>query len=318
MTVLYRIAACLALVNLFAFASPASAQFINLTQRWEPGTAADYTLNETMIQSISGGPVQSELLWKREIRFTDRVSRAIDGSVCIEREYTALKMEVTRDTEPPKRYDSTTAQQPAPDDLLITPFLGIVGAKISFSIAEDGRVYDLVGADKTIDALLGPLSGGPLADGLDAFAKTPDRNAQFARQLEQAMRLIPGRSVPMGTSWPVKIDHTSPIAGGLSSNITATLESMDRSRRLPVIKLEGTLSQGSAENEPGSLVGLLGITLDAGKITGRMLFDEELGQPVSSEIDLATSWTIGAALLGDGDPIQQSIRQTSVLKRDPE
>jgi hypothetical protein len=294
----------------------AAAQAADLRMDWSDTQPASYTLEETMEQSVSGGGVQSEIFWKRTIPFSDRVISRTENTVRVERHFTGLAIEVTRDAEPPIRYDSTAPVPEAAQSLLIAPFLGLIDAKIAFTVVtagpDAGRVRDVVGAAETLDALLGPLSQGPLASGLDGFARDGTRRASLARQLEQALRIIPGRLQTQGSSWPVEIDHTSPLAGTLSSDLTATYTRTIPRTGHAQIEVTGRLSQASSD-ATSPLSGILGITLESGKISGTIAFDTEAGRIAESSMKLETSWSIGAGLLAGEEPMTQTIRQTAHL-----
>jgi hypothetical protein len=311
----------LTMLLLAACSSLVAAQGALLRFRWPPNQQSRYSIAETMYQSISSGGIQSELRWNRTIGFSERVVRSTPASATIERHYTALAIDVTRDAEPPVRYDSATPDPASASHPLIAPFVGLAGAKVTFTVGttgpDTGKVTDVTGAADTLDAMLGPLARGALAKGLGAFGARPDRDAAIARQIEQGLRILPGKSVRTGDRWPIEIDHASPFAGQLASDLTGTLKGVDRSSSLATIELAGSLSLGDADEEASPLMGLLEITLDSGKIRGSVRFDEEEGRIVSSEMALETTWTVGAGLLGGEDPMKQSIRQTSTMTLKP-
>lgn len=296
---------------------PASAQSAMLRFAWPAGSTSRYSVDETMHQSISGPGLQSELHWKRSIGYAERVVSADALSATIERRYTSLRLEVTRDAEAPVRYDSRSPDPTAAGNPLVAPFVGLTGSAITFTVQtagpDAGTVSDVTGAAETLDALLGPLAQGALAKGLAGFGANPDRGRQLAKQIEQGLALLPGKPARVGERWPIEIDHASPLAGQLSSDLTGTLERVERGSRAHV-GVQGRLSLAPPEPDAPSLIGLLGIALESGSIRGAVVFDEEKGRIISSRMAVETAWEVGASLLGGEDPMKQTIRQTSEMK----
>lgn len=290
----------------------AQAQTADLRLRWEAGSTTAYTIEETMHQVISGTDVQTDLHWTRRISYTQRVLFTAVGSARIEQAFTALEISVSRDGKTPIRYDSANPDPAAATDMMIAPFTALPGSKISYLIDGKGKVTELEGATETLDTLLDPLTSGPLLDGLKAFSQAPDREARLAAQIEQSLRVIPGRAVRRGDRWPVEIDHVTPIAGQISTDLTATLKSISRTSSEADITLEGKLTQ-SADDEP-TFSALLGITLDAGTIEGSIGFDEEKGRIVTSTMNLSTAWSMKGLT---ENPTTQTIRQSSTLRLVP-
>ena len=297
----------------------ALGQSANLRFRWDPTAERRYSLLETMDQTISGEDLRSELRWERSITFIDRVVSVSDSEARVERSFLTLEIKVTRDAQAPIRYDSTNPDPKNATHPLIAPFAALPGSSIAFTVQtagpESGKVSDVTGAKEALDAMLGPLSGGALAQGLNAFTQRPDPRSMIVRQLEQSLGVIPGKPTRVGERWPVEIEHVSPLAGRLSSDLTATLSGLKRSSNLATIEISGTLTL-TQQDEPG-LAGLLGIVLESGVMKGRIGFDEERGLIVGSTVDLETSWSIAKNLTGSDAPMTQTIRQSSILTLDP-
>lgn len=298
-------------------AVPASAQSARLVYRWSPGEPLRYETTESMHQTISG-PIESELKWQRRITYTESLVAESDAGTRIERAFERVGITVSRDGEPPVRYDSATPDLAAARSPMIGPFVGFVGKSIRFTIADDGTVSDVEGAAETLDAAFTPLESiSSLKPGLSGARQDPTRGPRIARQIEQAMGVIPGRTVHRGQRWPVEIDHASPLAGDLSSDLIATFDGIDTAGGAAKILLEGTLSLTPPGDEGAGFASLLGITLESGAISGQIRFDEEKGHIKTSKMQLKTVWTVGGGLAGGESPMRQTIDQHAELKRLP-
>ena len=310
-----RIALLTLLTTIFLSNTPAQAQNAPLRWQWHEGDQTRYKLTERMHQTISGSS-PTELLWIRESGFEDHVrSQGPDGAT-IERHFRWVSVSVSRDAGDPVRYDTRDAQaNPADADLLlIRPFIALAGKSIVFTVDDEGNVTDLNGSSETLDAMLGPLAVGKLARAVGDFSNQPSREKRLARQLEQALRLIPGRPVRRGEHWPVQIDHATPLAGPLTTDLTATLDHWNRRRHTAEITLAGTLRRREDEEKDG-FAALLPIHLDSGEITGIVRFDTRQGRVSRSEIKIETTWSIDAGLTPNDEPMHQTLMQQATLQQ---
>ena len=301
------------LVIAFLSVSQAGAQPVQLEYRWSPGESTRYELTESMRQHLSG-PIESELKWQRTLGYTERLLEQTDQGTRIERVYEGLTVSVSRDREPPVRFDSRAPDPESAKNLFIAPFVGLAGKSIRFTLLKNGSVADVEGAAEAIQAMFLPLEQGPLAPGLHAANQSPSQSDRLARQIEQALRIIPGKSVLRGERWPVEIDHATPLSSSLSSDIVATYTGIDRSTGNAAITLDGSLNQQVDDDNP-DLSGLLGITLESSDLSGTLLFDAENGQIASSTMQLTTAWAVGGGLVQGEKPMRQRIEQHAELKR---
>lgn len=305
------------LIPLLISTTAAVAQPARLIHRWSPGEPTRYELNETMKQAITG-PISSDLDWKRTIEYTERVLKETETGTRIERRFDRVRLSVSRDGDAPETYDSEIPNAVATKSILIAPFVGFAGKSVRLTINDDGTVSDIEGAADVLDAVFSPFeSSDLLGGGVTGAKQSPDRNQRIARQIEQALQIIPGRLVRTGERWPVEIDHESPIPGDLASDLVATLKGRDRQSGHADITIDGDLTLKADEQEAPSLTGLLGITLESGDFDGRIRFDDEAGRIESSTMQLNTTWTVGGGLLGGDEPMKQRIEQRAELKRLP-
>lgn len=303
----------------------AQAQSVPLEWKWDEGDRTQYRLTEHMHQSISG-PFQTELAWTRRMEFRDRVL-AVDGDAAtVERTFEWVEISVEYGGGRPVRHDTrfpdsnagVGQNEPSEDAavrrMLIEPFAALAGASIVFTVDGEGEVGEVRGSAEAIDAMLGPLDTSKLMATIRGFQDRPDREQQLARQLEQALAVIPGRMVRRGERWPIEIDHVTPLRGQLTSDLTATFERWNRRDKTASIALDGKLVQGE-DKEPNHFPDLLTITLDSGKITGSISFDTERGQVAQSVMEIHTVFSVLGRLVGEGETQLQTLTQTATLER---
>jgi hypothetical protein len=284
--------------------------------RWAraEGDSADYLLTERMHQQISG-PFSSGLEWTREIGISDRILATDDSGAVVRREFQWVRVVVRRDGQDPVVADS---REPSPthspaDNMLVGPFTALAGQSVSFRVDDVGRVSEVEGAPAVLDAMLGPLSQQSLFAGVSAFMTQSDREDRLARQIEQALRIIPGREVEIGEGWDIPIDHATPLGRPIRTALRGDLLSWSGRERAAEIRLRGVLTQG-APDEDDAMQALLPITLTSGTIAGSARFDTGRGRLLRSEYTVETKWVVDAALTEGDAPMQQSIRQTAVME----
>jgi hypothetical protein len=298
----------LALLSLAA----AAAGAVPLEWGWARGDEQFYRLDETMTQRITG-PQESRLEWNRRLAYRQRVLETENGEATVERTFLWVEITVERDARDPVRYDSRNKTVIEPEHaMLIEPFAALPGRSIVFDVDSEGNVGRVEGDAETIDAMLGPLSTGRLAGLLPSFKGRQTREQRLARQLEQALGLIPGRSADPGETWPVGIDHVTPLAGRLVSDVEATLVRWDSRGQLATIEIEGTLRQ---EDEPGRPGRLVPVSLRRGEVAGEVGFNTRLGRIERAEMALDTEWMMDAPSVPSGNPAGQTISQRTVLER---
>ncbi|MFT5424676.1 MAG: hypothetical protein ACI89L_002473 [Phycisphaerales bacterium] len=304
---------------------------IELAYRWTQGETARYRVTESMTQEIVGER-NATLQWEREFTYTERVIEADPetGAATIERVIDRVAIQVEGEGIDGARYDSEDPKTDAAKaNPMIATFANMKGQTIRFSVDGDGHVTEVTGAVDLWSAALEGFAGTALAGALKGAA--PEGEA-MRKQIEAAMRLIPGRGVKIRESWEQSTPHATPI-GTLTSRMEHTMAGFERSQwgRVARIQTTGVLSMGDQTDEISvgmkALIALAGIEIELGEssIAGQTLFDVENGRLVRQEMNITTEWFTSvkgmegvegleglAELAGDG---AQKMMQTSVLER---
>jgi hypothetical protein len=297
------------LVCILAIFTPSALGQVPLRWQWSEGDRHDYRLDERMHQTVSG-PIQSELRWRREVGFSDRVLSNAEGLATIERVFGWVRVSLERDGEAPMVRDTRDTARPANPEtaFMLEPFAALAGRSIVFTVDGDGAVASVRGSPEAIDAMLSPFAGGAMQGLLDAFGARTDRESRLALQLEQALKLIPGRDSRVGDRWAIDIDHLNPLGVPLKSALNAELAAVENARGIARITINGRVEAGEA-------TGILPVRLDRGEVTGSLRFDTGRGVIERSEMTMTTDWSVDAGPLTGDESIRQNLRQSAVLER---
>ncbi len=303
------------------FVAVASAQdHLDLHWRWIEGRTLTYRVVEEMDQSIAGGE-GTELKWVRTIRYREDVRRVdARGVATVDRTYEAVSVVVTRDGRRVEYDSDRPGTHEAVSDPMIAPFAALVGKTISFDVDAEGRVLAVRGVSDLMKSVTSPLSGGILDAQLNAFSATLT-DESMRRQIEQSLRLVPGRAVRTGESWETLIRQPMPVVGVVESLTRHTLRGTARhgARSCARIESAGTLSLVRPEGDDLSrlLEGLIGVRLADSRLAGETLFDHADGCIVRSEMSMDSDWSVSMPDLSDpARKIEQTqrIRQRATLE----
>ncbi len=279
------------------------------------------------------------MLWKRRIEYTERRLPADEAAEMLERhaDEPARRREPSPDIAVVERrfdavaveldmagdrtvYDSRAG---TPPDARSAPFAAMVGKTVRFAVNDAGEVLWAEGAAEVVQQMFDPFAGTELGPLIRAdMGGVNDR--RLADQIEGGLRLIPGRTVRPGETWPVAINHAVPLVGDLRSTMQATLSRPARARAggTLTITVSGRLEQAAAEGSTGrpalSLASLL--KMESSSIEGDLRFDHEKGRIDRQEVRLESTWSTPGldALTSDpasGERTVQRLSQRATLRR---
>ncbi|MCB9844541.1 MAG: hypothetical protein H6811_00945 [Phycisphaeraceae bacterium] len=290
----------LAAVTAALLAPGALAQSMHVGWKWRADQELVYRSTSEMRQSASGG-AGYEAHWTHEFVHTDRIARvSSEGDVTIERTYDSLKMNVEHSVLGNVRYDSTKpdrgANAEAKDHALVRPFAAFVGKVVTIEIDAEGHVKSVRGLREILRDAGSGVSGDFMEAAMAGFATVNEDS--FRQQIEQSMRLVPGREVRRGESWDVEIDQPLPAVGTIRTTNTCTMRGATnvRGKRCASIELSS-----KAELRGGGISDALGLTLRDSKGAGEMMFDTELGAIRQWNQRLDWTFTIQSDLLGSAE-----------------
>ncbi len=293
---------------------------LDLHWRWVEGQSRTYRVVEEMDQSIAGAE-GTGLKWVRTIRYREEVRRADSrGVATVERTYEAIAVVVTRDGKRVEYDSDQPGTHEAASDPMIAPFAALAGKTISFDVDAEGQVLAVRGVSELMKSVTSPLSGGALDTQLEAFNATLT-DESMRQQIEQSLRLVPGRGVRTGESWETAIRQPMPVVGVVESRTLHTLRGTARhaTRSCARIESAGTLSLVRQENDDLSrlLEGLVRVRLTDSRLAGETLFDHAAGCIARSEMSMDSDWSVSMPDLTDpAKKVEQTqrIRQRATLQ----
>ena len=303
------------------FAAVASAQDrLDLHWRWVEGRSLTYRVVEEMDQSIASGE-GTDMKWVRTIRYREDVRRVDSrGVATVDRTYEAISVVVTRDGRRVEYDSDRPGTHGAASDPMIAPFAALAGKTISFDVDAEGQVLAVRGVSDLMKSVTSPLSGGILDAQLDGFNATLT-DESMRQQIEQSLRLVPGRAVRTGESWETAIRQPMPVVGVVESRTRHTLRGTDRQAARSCARIEsvGTLSLVRPEGDDLSrlLEGLVRVRLTDSRLAGETHFDHADGCIVRSEMSMDSDWSVSMPDLTDpARKVEQTqrIRQRATLE----
>jgi hypothetical protein len=184
---------------------------------------------------------------------------------------------------------------------------------VSITVAADGEVLAIAGADEGVRAVL-ELTGDGALDPETVLA-----------QAQNLFDRLPTGPVRVGDSWRVPQEFSIPELGILQGVADYTLRSIERGDRgetLAVVEVVAELELSAGGD--ASLLHLLEAQMEDTEVDtrmeiqielleGRMVFDLDRGQPVTSEIGLGLALTVGLASTAEGLEDQPRMEVSVIL-----
>lgn len=294
----------------------------DLSWKFREGQELTYVSRVTTSEKGTGENAYTSS-WTHEIEHVDRV-RALgeDGSAEVEREYTRVVVDVKHSRLGDARYDSMTPERgsngEARNHPLIRPFAALAGRKVTFRVSSEGDVSEVRGLGEIMEGVFGGLDamnpgtdlGAALAGSLGGTRLFTDE--AFERQLEQSMRVMPGRRVRRGETWDVGVEQTMAMVGTMRSTTAYTFDrfSRERGRSLARVTSESEVVLDARSGDAG----LLGISLRDGKGRGQVLIDQDLGAVRRWEQTLGYTFGVRIGLGGEESRSEVRIEQKGTME----
>jgi hypothetical protein len=305
----------LAWAVLCALVGPAVAQGTLLQWAWVEGQRHTYTMTEELDQEssteVSGESMAQSSKDRRIWTLEQSVVSVKEGGVAtIRREYVGLEMTHESDGTTVK-YDSERPDEAAANHPRIKPFASFVGRSIEFDVDREGRVLAVRGGADLMRGLVEGMSGAPIMGaGLGAGAQVA-ADEMFRHQIEQSLRIVPGRRVRVGESWDGSADQPVPILGSVGVQQTHTYKGTKRRKGRDCAEVT-TVGRMSLP-EGGLAGGLLTMKISESGINATTLLDVEQGTLVHSEARMLTEIT-GSSPLVEGMSFRQKIEQRAEIE----
>lgn len=189
-------------------------------------------------------------------------------------------------------YDSATAVDGAvPNNPMAQTFAALVGQSLEVVMTPDGRVTDLKGADRLMEAVVNSVQLPPGARaGLEQQIKSQFGDEALKRQFEQMTAIYPEKPVGVGDAWTV--EQRMNMGFPMVLKTAYTLKSLSGGKA--TADVEGTIETGAAAAADGEAA-----EGDAAPAPGQPATELSGTQAGTLVIDQATGWLTSGTMKQD-------------------
>jgi hypothetical protein len=259
---------------------------VQLRAEWKPDRR--YLLRVEAMQSMElpfppGSKTAQDTMVQQDYSVT--VTNAGNGRKGLEMEVTALVVQAHFGDQVVLRFDSLN--QAVPNEGPGVEFLQrIIGGRIQFLLGTNNQVEKTTG----IQELLGQMQGGGgnrgpgLRGNLMGGALQRMYGEDYFKQIIEVGSL-PNTAVRVGDTWSLQREIDVGLAGQVAVSMTNTLRGWQEreGRKCARIEFQGTLTVKTNKVQGG--MGLVGLALKDGRVSGKSWFDPALGLPVESAME---------------------------------
>lgn len=233
---------------LLALSLPAAAQDgkVELRWKWEKGQELVFKSSQKTQLEFGGQPMDQQMGYTYSMTVTEV---ADGGEATIQVKYIGV---VTRGTGPAGEYDyDSEKDKEVPAEGPAAMQARMVGQSFSMKMTPMGRVTDVQGYDKVLDAMMKGAEDNPAAK---AQLKQMFSGDTFKGMMQQLVPSLPEKSVGKGDEWANEFVVKMPMIGGMTFSINSKLaELQDRNATIDQeIKVE--LKGGDKDNPLAGLV----------------------------------------------------------------
>ena len=274
-----RSTSLIAFLLLLASAAPARAQAIPLRYMWTQGDVLTYKMVVRTTSNISGGP-QGNGTVDQTMSQTLKVSVsavAPDGTPILRQSIEAVAVEITT---PMGKMAYDSAKPPGADadprvQSMAKTFGGLVGEALSVTVASNGTVRRIDGAQRIIDKIVKDLPRDPMAGGMAQNIKQMFSEDALRTSLEQSFSRLPEGPVKPGDTWTSQQSLGADAIGKITGTSTFTLKAIEGTGDAAVARIGVTLTL-KQDVPPGT--GSMSMKLGNAKGEGELLFHISKGR----------------------------------------
>ena len=290
-----------------AFATPARAQEkATLRLRLKQGQPYSITMtaDQKIAQTINGNPQNTTQTMG--VTFTLLPSKVEpDGTIHGTYTYDAVRVKMNGPGGAVD-YDSAKGGE-APTHPMARVFAALVGQKLDVVMAPDGRVTDLKGGDRLVEAIAKAVEIPEAARaGFEQQMKAQFGEDALKRNFEQMTAIYPKEPVAVGDTWEAE----QRLSLGMPMTVKSTYSLKSLAGGKATVDVRGTM-----QTDPEAAGGLPNATFDLkGTQNGTMAIDQATGWILSANLeqDIGGSFTVNAA--GQELDVPMTIKSTTTLE----
>lgn len=264
---------------LFAVASPASAQTVEIKPHWQVGKKISQTMNmdQTSTMALGDQKMEQKVAVTMDTSMSVRAHENGKGKrVTVKYDRVAMDMNMMGQA---MKYDSAKPADAAADPLGVGKSLGVfVGKEIKLVLDEKDEVQEV----ENLDAIMKEMAAAnPMAS---MFGQMFSKDAMKNMMRQSALYGSPGKPVKTGDAWPFVFSIPMPPLGKVSMDGTYTVKSQGErgGAKCTELALAGKLAieplpAGATADPATASLQAMGLTATGGTLTGTLWFDPVLG-----------------------------------------
>ena len=266
-----------------------SAQQVTLRWKYVAGSELVYRLVNTqeVTMPMMGGNTVSEQRQTMRMSVSE-VAPNGDATVTITTEHVQVEMSgLTGNVS----YDSRTDEAPTVPEAQM--FAAMAGLSYTMVIGPEGTVKSVQGVDQLIDEMMGALPPDAMALGQGMLGEMFSEEF-ITNRMQQSIQIFPQEPVGPGDSWQHSFRMPIPMFGGVTRNLTFTVDSIEErdGGTVAVISSTGDIVVGEG-GASGRFPGMM--EMGDAEITGTMNFDVDRGLTLSSATTSNMEMTLSTA-----------------------
>ena len=265
-----------------------SAQQVTLRWKYVAGSELVYRLvnHQEVTMPMMGGNTVSEQT--QTMRWSVReVAPNGDATITVTTEHVQVEMSGPTGNV---SYDSRTDE--APTVPAAQMFAAMAGLSYTMVIGSQGTVKSVQGMDQLIDEIMGALPPEAMALGQGMLGEMFSEES-ITNMMQQSIQVFPQEPVGPGDSWQRSFSMSNPMIGGVTMNLTFTVDGIEAQDGGTVAVISSTGDMVVGEGAGGQFSGM--IEMGDTEITSTMNFDVDRGLTLSSTTTSKMEMTFSAA-----------------------
>lgn len=265
-----------------------SAQQVTLRWKYVAGSELVYRLvnHQEVTMPMMGGNTVSEQT--QTMRWSVReVAPNGDATITVTTEHVQVEMSGPTGNV---SYDSRTDE--APTVPAAQMFAAMAGLSYTMVIGPQGTVKSVQGMDQLIDEIMGALPPEAMALGQGMLGEMFSEES-ITNMMQQSIQVFPQEPVGPGDSWQRSFSMSNPMIGGVTMNLTFTVDGIEAQDGGTVAVISSTGDMVVGEGAGGQFSGM--IEMGDTEITSTMNFDVDRGLTLSSTTTSKMEMTFSAA-----------------------
>ena len=265
-----------------------SAQQVTLRWKYVAGSELVYRLvnHQEVTMPMMGGNTVSEQT--QTMRWSVReVAPNGDATITVTTEHVQVEMSGPTGNV---SYDSRTDE--APTVPAAQMFAAMAGLSYTMVIGSQGTVKSVQGMDQLIDEIMGALPPEAMALGQGMLGEMFSEES-ITNMMQQSIQVFPQEPVGPGDSWQRSFSMSNPMIGGVTMNLTFTVDGIEDRDGGTVAVISSTGDMVVGEGAGGQFSGM--IEMGDTEITSTMNFDVDRGLILFSTTTSNMEMTFSAA-----------------------